>query len=105
MMVIVTGSILAKPETFEELRRLALAHTQRSRAEVGCAHHAVHIDAENSLRLVFVERWADRAALLTHFAEPNARVFVAQARKLAAEPPSISIYTGDEISFAKFMGS
>ena len=105
MMVIVTGSILAKPETFEELRRLALAHTQRSRAEVGCAHHAVHIDAETSLRLVFVERWADRAALLTHFAEPNARAFVAQARKLAAEPPTISIYTGDEISFAKFIGS
>lgn len=104
-MVIVTGSILAKPETFEELRRLALAHTQRSRAETGCVQHAVHIDAENNLRLVFVERWLDRAALLTHFAEPNARAFVAQARKLAAEPPSISIYTGDEINFAKFMGS
>jgi quinol monooxygenase YgiN len=104
-MVIVTGSILAKPETFEELRRLSLAHTQRSRAEAGCAHHAVHIDAENGLRLVFVERWTDRAALLTHFAEPNARAFVAQARKLAAEPPNISIYTGDEISFAKFIGS
>lgn len=104
-MVIVTGSILAQPDTFDELRRLSLAHTQRSRAETGCVHHAVHIDAENSLRLVFVERWTDRAALLTHFAEPNARAFVAQARKLAAEPPNIRIYTGDEISFAKFISS
>jgi quinol monooxygenase YgiN len=104
-MIIVTGSILAKPETFEELRGLSLAHTQRSRTEAGCEHHAMHIDAENGLRLVFVERWTDRAALLTHFAEPNAQAFVAQARKLAAEPPTINIYTGDEISFAKFIGS
>ena len=104
-MVIVTGSILAKPETFDELRRLSLAHTLRSRTEAGCEHHAVHIDVENGLRLVFVERWTDRAALLAHFAEPNACAFAAQARKLAAESPSISIYTGDEISFAKFVGS
>ena len=62
-MVIVTGSILAKAETFEELRRLSLAHTQRSRAEPGCVHHAAHIDAENGLRLVFVERWTERAGL------------------------------------------
>lgn len=103
-MVIVAGSILAKPETFEELRRLSLAHTVRSRTEAGCEHHSVHIDVENGLRLVFVERWTDRGALLAHFAEPNARAFVAQARKLAAEPPSINIYTADEISFAAFVG-
>lgn len=104
-MVIVTGSILAKPETYEELRRLSLAHTLRSRTEAGCEHHAIHADVENGLRLVFVERWTDREALLAHFAEPNARAFIAEARKLAAEPPSISIYTADEISFSEFVGS
>jgi quinol monooxygenase YgiN len=103
-MVIVTGSILAKPETFEELRRVSLAHTLRSRTEAGCEQHDVHSDVENALRLVFVERWTDRATLLAHFAEPNARAFIAQARKLAAEPPSISIYTADEISFSEFLG-
>lgn len=104
-MVIVAGSILAKHETFEELRRLSLAHTLRSRTEAGCEHHCVHTDVENGLRLVFVERWTDRSALLAHFAEPNARAFIAQARKLAAEPPSINIYTADEVSFAQFVGS
>lgn len=104
-MIIVIGSILAKPETFDELRRLSLAHTIRSRAETGCEHHSVHVDVENSLRLVFVERWTDRAALLVHFSEPNARAFVAQAHGLAAEPPKIAIYEGNEISFAAFVGS
>ena len=104
-MIIVTGSILAKPETFDELRRLSLAHTRRSRAERGCEHHSVHVDAENGLRLVFVERWTDRAALLAHFAEPNARAFVSQARKLAAEPTTINIYEAEEVSLAAFVAA
>lgn len=104
-MIVITGSILARPETFEELHRLSLAHTRRSRAERGCEHHSVHVDAEDDLRLFFVERWADRAAVLAHFAEPNARAFAAQARKLAAEAPTINIYTGEEISLAAFVGS
>jgi len=40
----------------------------RSRSEPGCISHAVHVDCENPLRLVFFEQWADRAALLAHFA-------------------------------------
>lgn len=105
-MVIVTGSILARPETFDELRQLGIEHSRRSRMEAGCEVHSVHIDAENSLRLVFVERWTDRPALLAHFAEPNARAFVAKARKLAAEAPAISIYTGgEETSLAAFVAS
>jgi quinol monooxygenase YgiN len=102
-MVVVTGSILAKAETFDELRRLSLAHTLRSRTETGCEHHSVHVDVENSLRLVFFERWTDRAALLAHFAEPNARAFVGKARALAAEAPTITIFTGEEVSFAAFV--
>lgn len=104
-MLIVTGSILAKPETFEELRNLSLAHTRRSRTEAGCEPHSVHIDVENDLRLVFLERWTDRSALMAHFTEPNARAFVAHARKLAAEAPTIAIYTGEEIGFATLTAS
>jgi quinol monooxygenase YgiN len=104
-MLIVTGSILAKPDAFDALRQLGLAHTQRSRTEPGCEHHSVHIDVENGLRLVFVERWTDRASLLAHFAEPRARAFVMQARKLAAEAPTINIYTSEEVSFAAFAAS
>jgi quinol monooxygenase YgiN len=35
--------------------------------EPGCISHAVHVDCENPLRLVFIEQWTDRAALLAHF--------------------------------------
>jgi quinol monooxygenase YgiN len=103
-MIIITGSILARPETFNELRRICVEHTRRSRTEQGCEHHSVHIDAENGLRLVFLERWSGRTAVLAHFAEPNARAFVARARTLAAEAPTLNIYTSEEIDVAALAG-
>ena len=75
-MIVVTGSVTARQETFEEARRLSLEHVHRSRTEPGCISHAVHIDCENPLRLVFIEQWADRAALAAHFAVPASRNFV-----------------------------
>lgn len=91
-MIIVTGSIVARPDTIDEVRALALEHVHRSRAEPGCLSHAVHIDAEDPLRLVFFETWQDRAALDTHFAVLASGDFVRAATKLAAGPPSIEIY-------------
>jgi quinol monooxygenase YgiN len=98
-VILITGSILARPETFEEIKRLALAHVRRSRTEDGCLHHAVHVDVENPLRLVFVERWRDRAAVVKHFADKEARAFVRTARDLAAGPTQIGLYDSEEIAF------
>jgi quinol monooxygenase YgiN len=52
-MIIVTGSVTARPDSFETLRQACLDHCARSRTEDGCLSHAVHIDAENPLRLFF----------------------------------------------------
>ena len=83
-MVIVTGSIVARPETIDELLGLCLEHVRRSRMEPGCQAHAVHRDAENPLRLVFLEEWDGRAALAAHFAVP--------ARNLAAGAPTLNVF-------------
>ncbi|HYP28227.1 MAG TPA: putative quinol monooxygenase [Blastocatellia bacterium] len=91
-MIIVTGSIVARPDSLDQLLALSLEHVRRSRAEPGCMAHAVHRDAENPLRLVFLEEWADRATLAAHFAVPESRDFVKAARELASEPPRMNIY-------------
>ena len=91
-MIIVTGSIQARADRLDELLALSLEHVRRSRAEPGCVSHAVHQDCENPHRLVFVEEWADRAALLSHFSVPAARAFVRSATALATEPPAMKIY-------------
>ncbi|MFZ5669165.1 MAG: putative quinol monooxygenase [Pseudomonadota bacterium] len=83
-MLVVTGEIIARPETREALIRIGIEHVRRSRGEPGCISHDMHIDAENPMRLFFFERWADRAALEAHFAVPESIAFMRQVRDLSA---------------------
>jgi quinol monooxygenase YgiN len=91
-MIVVTGSVTTRQETLEEARRLSLEHVHRSRTEPGCISHAMHVDCENPTRLVFIEQWADRAALSAHFAVPASRNFVRALGGLVTSPPTLEIY-------------
>jgi quinol monooxygenase YgiN len=91
-MIVVTGSVTARQDSFDEVRRLSLEHVHRSRGEPGCISHALHVDCENPLRLVFFEQWTDRAALLAHFAVPASREFVRSLQSLAAAATTIELY-------------
>jgi quinol monooxygenase YgiN len=91
-MIVVTGSVMAREDSFAEVRQLSLEHVHRSRKEAGCISHAVHVDCENPLRLVFIEQWADRAALLAHFAVPASRDFVRALRPLASAAATLELY-------------
>ena len=91
-MIVVTGSVTARLDSFDQVRKLSLEHVQRSRGEPGCISHAVHVDCENPLRLVFFEQWADRIALLNHFAVPASRDFVKSLQSLAAAATTIELY-------------
>jgi quinol monooxygenase YgiN len=96
-MIVVTGSVTAREDSLSEIRRLSLEHVRRSRAENGCISHAVHVDCENPLRLVFIEQWADRAALMAHFAVPASRDFVRALQPLAAASPTLEIYNATRL--------
>ena len=91
-MIVVTGSVTAREDTLGAVRELSLEHVNRSRREPGCISHAVHVDCENPLRLVFIEQWADRAALLAHFAVPASRDFVRALQPLAASATTLELY-------------
>jgi len=91
-MMIVLGSVVARPDTFAEVLKLSQAHVARSRGEPGCVSHAVHQDTEHAQRLVFVEMWADRAALADHFKVQESRAFVKALSALVSEPPRITVY-------------
>jgi quinol monooxygenase YgiN len=97
-VVIVTGSVTAREEHAAEVERLSLEHVRRSRSEPGCLLHSVHRDVEDPLRFVFVEHWADREALLRHFAVPASGRFVEAVSALAAGPPSIEVFTAEPMA-------
>ena len=96
-MIVVTGSVTARQETFEEVERLSLEHVLRSRKEPGCVSHGVHRDVENPLRIVFLEEWSDRAALVVHFAVPASQEFSKAVAKLAAAPTTLRVYEGERV--------
>jgi quinol monooxygenase YgiN len=102
-MIVVTGSVTARADSFDEVRKLSLEHVHRSRTEPGCISHAVHVDCENPLRLVFFEQWADRAALLAHFAVPASRDFVRSLQALAESATTIELYEATRLE--KFVGA
>jgi quinol monooxygenase YgiN len=96
-MILVTGSVTAREESLDEVRQLSLEHVQRSRDEPGCISHAVHIDCENPLRLVFVEQWTDKAALLAHFAVAASRPGAAAAGRHRDDAGDLRSGSGGEI--------
>ena len=90
-MLVVTGTVTARPDSFEALLEAALAHVARSRLEPGCVRHSVHIDAENPMRLFFYEEWTDRTALDTHLQQPGSATLMSAIRELAASSTRVRI--------------
>ena len=91
-MIIVTGSVTARADSFDALRQESLDHVARSRLEPGCLLHSVQVDCENPLRLVFVEHWADKAALDLHFKQPGSAKLMRAIAALSSENTGTAIF-------------
>lgn len=91
-VLIVIGSIRVSSEALERALDLSLEHVRRSRAEPGCLLHSVHQDAEDPLRLVFLEHWVDAHALRAHFDVPASGAFVSALSRPTNDPPEMAIY-------------
>ncbi|HEV7731674.1 MAG TPA: putative quinol monooxygenase [Candidatus Binatia bacterium] len=96
-MILVTGSFVARDGHLTEALALSLEHVRRSRLEPGCISHAVHQDAENPSRLVFVEEWADQAAITAHFAVPASRAFAKAIATLSEGAPTMSVFEASKL--------
>jgi len=97
-MIIVTGSVTAKDGSFDALREACLAHCHRSRTEDGCISHAVRIDTEEPMKLVFFEEWRDAAALQSHFVTPGIAELLAAFREHSCASEKITTYEATPVS-------
>ena len=96
-MLIVTGSVHARPDSLAAVLIASLEHVHRSRTEPGCLLHSVHQSVEDPLLVVFVEHWADRDALSTHFAQAGSNEFVKAVAGLSDQRPTLDIYEATPI--------
>jgi quinol monooxygenase YgiN len=96
-MILVTGSIIARADAFDDVLRSCLEHVERSRKEPGCISHDVHVDCQNPMKLFFFEQWADEAALRTHFAVEGSKAFVRSLKGRIVETSGTKIYRAEAI--------
>ena len=96
-MIIVTGHVIARPDSEHAVAQLAVEHVERSRAEPGCLSHEVSRDVQQPLRFVFVERWQDMAALQAHFRVEASQQFARAMAKLCDGQPQMNLYQAEPI--------
>ncbi len=97
-MIIITGSVTILPEYRTEALALGVEHSIRSRAEPGCIVHNCHVDAEDANRIVFVEEWADMAAVKVHFAVSESGEFVQALGAMAVGTPVMRVYSARDVT-------
>ena len=91
-MILVIGECAVKEEAINEALHISLEHCARSLLEPGCLSHEVSRAARDPLRLIFVERWTDHAALMAHVQVPASRAFGKALGQLCASRPSMDVY-------------
>src|SRR5690606_27177252 len=99
-MILVIGHALAKADTLQAMLAISVEHVLRSRGEPGCISHDVTTDVQDPLRLTFVERWSDMAALQAHFRVDASRAFGKALAAMANGMPSIHVYQSDEVDLS-----
>ena len=92
-MIVVVGRVSTDSGKRDELIKVGQAVAAASREEEGCINYRVYEDTERPNEFVFVEEWADQAALDRHFATEHIRVFMGAVMGTVVAPPDVKFHT------------
>ena len=85
----IIGTVVAKPETREELQAILAAQVAPTRAEEGCINYDFHADASDPCVFVFYENWRSQQDLDDHLAMPHLKPLFDRQGALLARPVDI----------------
>ncbi|SDB30114.1 putative quinol monooxygenase [Bauldia litoralis] len=85
----IIGTVVAKPETREELLAILTAQVAPTRAEPGCINYDFHADADDPCTFVFYENWRSKADLDDHLKMPHLKPLFDRQEALLACPVEI----------------
>lgn len=88
----IIGTVVAKPETREELHRILASQVDPTRAEDGCINYDFHVDPADPCVFLFYENWRSKADLDRHLAMPHLKPLFGQLERLVARPVDIKNY-------------
>ena len=96
-MIVVTARVFARAEAIDEVLRLCTEAAAQTVHEPGCLSYEVFRSAAEPDTVLFLERWADMAALQVHFAVPALAEMGARLRELTARRGELTFYEAQEI--------
>jgi quinol monooxygenase YgiN len=85
----VIGTIVAKPETREELQAILSGFVEPTRAEEGCINYDFHVDAADPCVFMFYENWRSKDDLDRHLAMPHLKPLFGRLDDLVARPVDV----------------
>ncbi len=94
-MIIIEGSARIPDSGWEKARPVMEAMVTASRAEAGCIEYAYSIDLLDPQRMRIIERWEDKAALISHFSEPHMAVFRAALAQIGPQDLQVRMYEAE----------
>lgn len=94
-MVIVIAKVPVKPECKTALLDLAQGVMAATRAEEGCVSYTLLDNTYDPAQCVFVEEWANLAALQKHAASAHIAEWRKQSRELTAGRTAVTVYQGE----------
>ncbi|MCU1454023.1 MAG: hypothetical protein JWN46_2169 [Acidimicrobiales bacterium] len=100
-MIVVVGRVRTTPDQRDELLDVARTMCAASRGDDGCLGYRFSEDTERPDHFVFLEEWADDAALQAHFAQPHTATFMRSIALLLDGPADVSFH---EIASTRRLG-
>ena len=105
-MIVVVGKVRTDEARRDELVRISQDVARASREEEGCLGYRIFQDTEDPDAFVFVEEWADQAALDAHFRTPHIATFMGAMPGTLAAPPDVKFHTvASTVDIAEVAGS
>ena len=91
-MIVVVGRVRTDDDKRERMIEIAQTVARASREEAGCINYRVYEDTEQPNEFVFVEEWADDAALRAHFMTPHITAFMGAITDALVAPPEVNFH-------------
>ncbi|MEC7289516.1 MAG: putative quinol monooxygenase [Pseudomonadota bacterium] len=94
-MIVVEGSARIPEGAWDEAIAAMETMIRASRQEAGCIDYAYSRDLLDPNLLRIIERWTDKAALVSHFGEPHMAVFRQALAKVGPQDLEVRMYDAE----------
>ncbi|MEP1145055.1 MAG: putative quinol monooxygenase [Henriciella sp.] len=94
-MIVVEGSARIPADAWEKAEAAMRDMIVASRFEEGCVEYAYSRDLIDQNLLRIIERWKDKAALVSHFAEPHMATFRAALAEIGPQDLQVRMYEAE----------